>query len=183
MYITKFDTLDESLRDALKADLEHWAPGITIIAIRVTKPRIPNDVKRNYESIEAEQTKVKVAEQTQKLIEKEAETERKRALIEVQKRAEVAKITLDMQVADKENQQKVEQIENEMHLARARAAADADFYRAQREAEANALRITPELIQLEAVRAIANNSKIYFGEKIPSMFLDASALVPTPSAA
>lgn len=40
---------------------------------------------RNFENVEAEIAKFKVAEQSQKLVEKEAETERKRALIEADK--------------------------------------------------------------------------------------------------
>ena len=39
MYISKFDSLDETLRDNLQRDIDVYAPGITIIAIRVTKPR------------------------------------------------------------------------------------------------------------------------------------------------
>jgi len=183
VYISKFDTLDESLKDALSKDLATWAPGIEIIGIRVTKPRVPATIKANYEKIEAEVTKLSVAVETQRLVEKEAETERKRALIQARKEAEVAQVTLEMQLADKQQQQRLAEIENEMLLAQAKAAADAEFYRAQREAEANALRITPELIQLEAVRAIANNSKIYFGEKIPSMFADTGSLLSAAPAA
>jgi len=176
VYISKFDTLDESLRDALTHDLSTWAPGIRIIAIRVTKPRVPSAISRNYEQIEAEQTKVSLAAQTQKLVEQEAETERKKALIEAQKRQEVARVALEMEVSARENEQRLEQIANEMHLAKLKAAADAEFYAATREAEANAQRITPELIQLEAVRALANNTKVYFGESLPKMFVDPSLL-------
>ena len=77
MYITKFDTLDETLRDALQSDIDRHAPGISILAIRVTKPRIPASIARHFEEIESEKTKLKVAEQTQRLVEKVAETERK----------------------------------------------------------------------------------------------------------
>lgn len=176
VYISKFDTLDESLRDNLQRDIDLWAPGIRIIAIRVTKPVIPDSVRRNYESIEAESTKLQVAVQTQRLIEKEAETERKRAIIEAEKQAEVAKINLEKQLTEKQNLQRMEQIANEMIVAKAKAQADAEFYRAQKEAEANRVRITPELIQLEAVRAIANNTKMYFGDKLPSVFLEPGSL-------
>ena len=79
-------------------------------------------------------------------------------------------------MAEKENEQRLEQIANEMHLAKLKAAADAEFYAATREAEANAQRITPELIQLEAVRALSNNTKVYFGESLPKMFVDPSML-------
>ena len=50
--MSKFGDLDEALRDALQADIDVWAPGIRIVAIRVTKPRIPEAIRRNYEQIE-----------------------------------------------------------------------------------------------------------------------------------
>jgi len=176
VYISKFDTLDESLRDALQSDINRWAPGIEIVAIRVTKPRIPEKIRLNYEQVEQEAGKIKVATQTQLLVQKEAETERKRAVSEAEKRAAVATIELGKQLAEKENMQRVEAIDNDMHLARQKAQSDAEFYQASREAEANRARITPELIQLEAVRAMANNTKVFFGDKLPNIFIDPSAL-------
>ena len=71
---------------------------------RRRRPVIPDSVRRNYESIEAESTKLQVAVQTQRLIEKEAETERKRAIIEAEKQAEVAKINLEKQLTEKQVQ-------------------------------------------------------------------------------
>merc|ERR1712146_835999 len=89
---------------------------------------------------------------------------------------EVAKINLEKQLTEKQNLQRMEQIANEMIVAKAKAQADSEFYRAQKEAAANRVRITPELIQLEAVRAIANNTKMYFGDKLPSVFLEPGSL-------
>lgn len=151
---------------------------MTIIAIRVTKPRIPYDILLNYEKIEAEKARLKVAEQTQKLVEKEAETERKKAIIEADKEAMVAAIHLNKTLAEKVNEKRLAEIANEMKLAAVKANADAELYRAKKEAEANQLLLTPQLLQLETVRALANNTKIYFGEKIPSMFLDPSRVPP-----
>merc|ERR1712138_70831 len=55
--------------DKIHHDINQLAPGIEIIAIRVTKPRIPEKIRQNYEAVEAEATKVKVAAQTQLLVE------------------------------------------------------------------------------------------------------------------
>ena len=41
-------------------DLTEYAPGIEIIGVRVTKPRIPTSIARNYEQMEEERTKVGV---------------------------------------------------------------------------------------------------------------------------
>lgn len=171
VYISQFEQLDEALRDALQQDINRYAPGISIIAIRVTKPRIPESIKRNYEDIEAQRTKLQVAVEAQKLVEKEAETERKKALIEAEKVAAVERVGLERMLAQKKSDQTIQDIDNQMHIARAKAEADAEYYRNERDAQANQLRLTPEYLQLEYTRAIANNTKIYFGEKLPSFFL------------
>lgn len=38
--------------------------------------------------------------------------------------------------------------------------------RVTREAEANRLKLTPEFLELKFIEAIANNSKIFFGDKV-----------------
>lgn len=178
IYISKFDALDEMLQNALQRDIDTYAPAIKIIAIRVSKPTIPDAIKINYEAIESERTKFQVAEQTQRLVERQAETERKRALIEAQKLAEVEAVRLERDLKTKQNEQKLAEISNEMTTARSRADADAELYRAQKEAEANRVRLTPEYLQLEAVRALANNTKVFWGEKLPSLYSDGAHLVP-----
>merc|ERR1719421_1339180 len=159
IYQSKFDTLDETLRDALQLDIDLYAPGIKIIAIRVTKPKIPEAVRRQYEQVEEQITRLRVATEEQKLIEKQAETERKRTL------------------KQKETEQQVAEIANAMHADRARAEADAELYRSAKEAEANKMRLTPELLQLEAVRALSNNTKIFWGESLPSLYADGARLL------
>jgi len=178
VYIDKFDQLDETLKETLQRDIDIYAPGIVVIAIRVTKPRVPQDILLNYEKIEAQKARFQVAEQTQKLVEKEAETERKKAIIVAEKEAEVAAIHLDRTLAERQNEQKLAVIANEIKLAKIKAEADAELYRAQKEAEANLLLLTPERLQLESIQAIANNTKIYFGEKIPDMFLAGPSYTP-----
>jgi len=77
-----FETLDESLKEALVQDINQWAPGIEIIAIRVTKPWIPKHIQQNFEEMESQWTEVLIAEQKQKVVEKSAETEWKKKNIE-----------------------------------------------------------------------------------------------------
>ena len=86
---------------------------------------------------------------------------------------------LNRTLAEQLNMQQIANIENEMKLAKVKAEADAELYRAMKEAEANKLRLTPELLHLETVRALTNNTKIYFGEKIPNIFLDNNSFSPT----
>ncbi len=45
--------------------------------------------RKNYELMEAEKTKLLISTQRQKVVEKDAETERKKAVIEAEKEAQV----------------------------------------------------------------------------------------------
>lgn len=60
---------------------------------------------------EAEKTKLLIAEQRQKVIEKEAETERKRAIIEAEKQAQVSKIEFEQKIMEKESIKQISVIE------------------------------------------------------------------------
>ena len=62
---------------------------------------------------EAERTKLLIATEKQKVVEKEAETERKRAIIEAQKQAEVANITYSQKIMEKDSQRKMSEIEGD----------------------------------------------------------------------
>ncbi|XP_040293703.1 erlin-1-like isoform X2 [Bufo bufo] len=145
VYIELFDQIDENLKLSLQKELNFMAPGLTIQAVRVTKPKIPETIRRNFELMEGEKTKLLIAAQRQKVVEKEAETERKKAVID------------------------------SAFLARERAKADAEYYAAYKLAESNKLKLTPEYLELMKFQVISTNNKIYFGNDIPSMFLDSSS--------
>ncbi|XP_067328101.1 erlin-1-like isoform X3 [Anolis sagrei] len=146
VYIEFFDRIDEYLKQALQEDLNVMAPGLTIQAVRVTKPKIPEAIRRNFELVEAEKTKLLIAAQKQKVVEKEAETERRKAVIDA------------------------------AFLARAKAKADAEYYTAQKAAQSNKLKLTPAYLALVRDRAIAANSQLYFGRGLPAhLFLGACA--------
>lgn len=60
---------------------------------------------------EAEKTKLLISTQHQKVVEKDAETERKKAVIEAEKEALVAKIQFEQKIMEKESLQRMSQIE------------------------------------------------------------------------
>ncbi|XP_040190902.1 erlin-2 isoform X1 [Rana temporaria] len=107
------DQIDENLKLALQQDLNSMAPGLIIQAVRVTKPNIPETIRRNYELMESEKTKLLIAAQKQKVVEKEAETERKKAVIEAEKVAQVAEIKFGQKVMEKETEKTISEIEGE----------------------------------------------------------------------
>uniref|UniRef100_A0A8C7NJE7 Band 7 domain-containing protein n=1 Tax=Oncorhynchus mykiss TaxID=8022 RepID=A0A8C7NJE7_ONCMY len=168
VYIGLFDQIDENLKLTLQEDLTCMAPGL-IIQVLGRRKRQQTNLR---ESLEAEKTKLLISAQTQKVVEKEAETERKRAVIEAEKLAQVAEIKFSQKVMEKETEKRISEIEDGAFLAKMKARADAEFYTAERAAEANKLKLTPEYLQLMKFQAIAANSKIYFGSKIPQMFVD-----------
>lgn len=172
VYIDLFDQIDENLRRALQQDLYEMAPGLTVQAVRVTKPKIPEQIRKNYEAMEAEKTKLLISIQKQKVVEKEAETERKKAIIEAEKQAQVARIQWDQKIMEKESEQKIAEIEDMTHIAREKAKADAEFYRISRDAEANKVKLTKEYLELAKYQAVAGNTKIFFGSSIPDVFVD-----------
>lgn len=42
-------------------------------------------------------------------------------------------------------------------------------YRVIKEAESNKLKLTPQFLELKFIEAIADNTKIFFGEKVSSL--------------
>lgn len=80
--------MDDRIKEALQSDCSSFDTGIQIIGVRVTKPKIPEVIRRNYEEMEAQKTQFLIAVEHQKVVEKEAETERRRSKIEAEKAAE-----------------------------------------------------------------------------------------------
>lgn len=168
VYIDKFDELDESLADALKIEIEKWAPGIEIISVRVTKPRIPKHIQSNYEQMESQKTELLIAEQEQKVVEKKAETERKKNRIEAESLAEISKIQKAKEIEEREAMKKIALIENSIQLEKQKAKADADYYQQSKQAESNSKMYTPEYLRIREIEALSQNTKLYFGNSIPT---------------
>ncbi|CDW53098.1 Band 7 domain containing protein [Trichuris trichiura] len=121
---------------------------------------------------EAEKTKLLIAVQHQKVVEKEAETERKRAIIEAEKQAQVGRIQYEQRINEKETQKRISELEDQTYLAKIQSSADAEYYKMAKVAEANTLLLTPEYLELKRIEALTSNNKIYFGEKIPNIFFN-----------
>jgi regulator of protease activity HflC (stomatin/prohibitin superfamily) len=100
--------------------------------------------------------------------EKESETERKQAVIEAEKKAQVAKIAIDAQLEEKQTLQRMSAIEDATHLARQKAQVDAEFYAHQKSAESNKLKLTSEYLELQKITALGKSNFVYFGPSIPS---------------
>lgn len=72
---------------------------------------IENNTNEVHHFREGEKTKLLIATQRQKVVEKDAETEHKRAVIEAEKEAHIAKIQYAQKIMEKESIQKIALIE------------------------------------------------------------------------
>ena len=48
VYIDLFDQIDENLKSSIQKDLMEMAPGLKVISVRVTKPKIPEAIRYDY---------------------------------------------------------------------------------------------------------------------------------------
>lgn len=140
--------------------------------MRASKPKIPPTVLANFEAAEAERTKLGIAKQRQHVLEVEAQTKKLVAEIEARTNAAVSNISMAMRLLEQEGEQRISAINNDVTRARATAEADAEHYRVLKLAEADEKRLTPQFLQLTQIQALANASKVYFGDKLPSMYVD-----------
>lgn len=172
VFIDKFDMLDEMLVDVLQKTANQWAPGIEIISIRVTKPSIPPQIYQNYLNIEAQKTELNIALQQQKVKEQRAETVRREARIKAESDAEINKIEMEKRVLAKESDRQMEEIENRIYSDRETSKADAHHYAVMKTIEAEQAQLTPQYLQKIAIESFSNNTKVYFGESIPTYLAD-----------
>jgi len=189
VYIDKFETLDEALATSLQGNCDKFTTGITILGIRVTKPRIPESVKANYEAIEVSRTDLLVRQQLARIAKKEEDILRARATIQAERESEVArlnaekqanisKINAEREILEKEAEKKKRYIDDEISLHQKNMLSDADYYTKIKIAEANQELYSNEYLRYILYSSLANNAKIFFGEKIPEIFSD---LVPINS--
>jgi len=170
IYIDRFNEIDEIMQQALQEGCRVYAPGIDIIAVRVTKPSIPHAVLRNYEAMEEERTKVMVSEQHRRLVSIEAETLRQKLVSEAETKLNVTRIEnaikLEERKAEADAQSYRAKAEADAESYRLLKQADAESYRQLKQAEGNAQLFTQEYLALRWADAISNTTKVYFGPSL-----------------
>ncbi|CAH8391219.1 unnamed protein product [Eruca vesicaria subsp. sativa] len=146
--IDNFDQIDGKMKEALQADFTRYAPGIEIIRVCVTKPKIPTRVRR----MEEERSKVRsvihdkevgnclqnwnlmvlnvfIAIEKQRVAENEADTKKLMAISEAENNTNVSKILMQQKLTEKDRLRREADIENQMYLDRQKSFTDADYYR------------------------------------------------------
>jgi len=108
-------------------------------------------------------------EEEKALIAQEAQS--KRLALKEKADAEIKLITLETNLKLKEGERKLAEIDSQIYLIKEKAKADAEAYRINKIAEANAKLYTKQYLQNQLYNSVANNTKVFFGDNIPKMFL------------
>jgi len=109
----------------------------------------------------------------------QAKTQAEVAKIDAEKASTVSIINSGKEIAEKEAEKKKRDIDNEISLNRQKAETDAEFYRITKQALGYEKLYTEKYLRYILYTSLANNTKIYFGDSIPTIF---TSLIPKGSA-
>ena len=181
IFIEKFGELDEMLKAAITETVNQWAPGVEIVAVRVTKPRIPTKIQSLYEGIERARSQLLVLEKQRNNVMKAAEIQASKMLAIERKALEVSKIEMARRVEVARSEAKIQSIQDEVHVSRMIAHADAKYKTKMQLHEANERRLVPQFLKLLRAQAQLRDCQMYFGPRVPRIIIenqDAKQFIP-----
>lgn len=104
-------------------------------------------------------------------------------VVEAKKNSEVAQIIMEQKIQEKESQKRIQAIEDQASLDRRKLQADSQYYELERLALANKvcfilyqLLLTQNYLEKLRIDAIANMNKVYYGNRIPNIFIQEGEL-------
>ena len=137
--------------------------GITIHHLTIPKPDIPPDIAANYKEVKVQWTEQLVATQQQKTEEIKKKTEELKAVADAERSKKVQSITMEKMILEKEGQQKLSALENDILKARKENDANIQNYAKKQLALANKeLFNNTGYIRLEMAKALSTNTKFFF---------------------
>jgi len=164
--ITDFSKLDDLIRTEIQEQNNRLGTGITVDWVRISGIVVPREIKEKRIALASEKANKILAEEVMKRTKLEKENEQyisqKDSEIRLQKAANSNKEMIINIEAEREK--KV--IENQIIIDAARA--NAEKIRMEAEALASMYGI-PGYTEVEKMKAISSNSKIYYGDKLPNM--------------
>jgi len=169
VYNTKFLEISPHVLNETRKSIERLSNGsVHIINLVIPKPDIPLDIAENYKQVKVQWTEQLVASQQQKTEEIRKETERMKAIADVNRTKDVLEVELQKELLQKEADRNVSEIQNSIIKLAEENLADIAKYKKEQEAEANKALYTPEYVQLNLANKLSDNTKMYFsGETSP----------------
>ena len=116
-----------------------------------------------------QKAKIRIASVHQRAVEKEAQTDQLRAEIEERTKTEVGKIESQIDLVKKQTNQKVAALADQIDFDRRKAFAEAEYYKSQKEAEANKLKLSTQHIANEFYSLLEKSKKTYFGSSFTDL--------------
>ena len=164
VYSTKFNQIVQSVTNETKKTIEKLGNGgITIHHLTIPKPDIPPDIAANYKEVKVQWTEQLVAQQQQKTEKIKKETEELKAVADAERSKRVQNITMEKMILEKEGQQKISALENEILKAREENNANIQNYAKKQLALANShLFNNTGYVRLEMAKALSTNTKFFF---------------------
>jgi regulator of protease activity HflC (stomatin/prohibitin superfamily) len=158
--IEEFDNFDDWLRTFIQSENDRQKTGLTINFVRLAKPKMPEEIEKNYLELAKEKTLKKVIEEQTLRIQSQKESEALVAIkdneIRSQHQTNENTIMIDRMLA----KQKEADIENAMTVAKAKADREKVEQFAEGEAKLYSIPDYPKVLMNQAM---ATNAKYYFG--------------------
>jgi len=163
VYNTKFLEIVRKVKENVITSIDRLAnEGIEILNLVIPKPDIPSDIAHNYKQVKVQWTEQLVATQQQKTETIKKETESIKAIADAERNKAVLEIKIKERVLDKEGDEKISNINNEIVKKKEENLANIEKYKIEKQAEANKALYTPEFVQLSMAKSLSNNTKLYF---------------------
>lgn len=114
IYISKFDKLGEKLITALQEGCAEWAPGIEIIDVRTSKPRIPDAVLKNYVEMEVEKANLLLSKENQEISRILANTELTKEKLKAENESKINGVINEANMLAKRNQKLLQEVDQKI---------------------------------------------------------------------
>jgi len=92
--------------------------------------------------------------------------------IKAKAEAEIEQIENERKLQKKEAERQMEDIENSIFIEKEKSKADANHYSLMKTIEAEQTQLTQQYLQKLAIQSLTQNTKLYFGESIPSFITE-----------
>lgn len=130
----------------------------------MTKPNIPDRIKKNFEEMEKLKVDFFIAAEKEKVKMEEELTKQRQQVIKAESNLEVKKIDLQKMIEMKENDLKMAKIEGQMIFEKVKTEIDTEFLAAMEEAKNYHILFTPEYLSYLASDALTSNLKLVVGD-------------------
>lgn len=182
LVVTDFDQLDDLLKDFLQSENDRQKTGLNVMFVRLTKPRMPPSIEKNYLELAEQKTRKAVVLETQERLRAEKESEMIMAKKDNEIRAQKAESENEIREAEARAKnrmmiltmeaKKEEQALQDQILV---ATAEAESKKTKLEADGlSALFSIPGYTQTKVAESMSSNQKIYYGDKVPTYMVTAA---------